>query len=147
MSFSRASTPSSSSYDYSTGILENFPYLKGREGQRWLGRRLNLRSSMNSVPGFSGMPGLSAAHVLWPRCWDWSPGMNQYREASKETNEYWIEFSPKHRGARSRLYRRRFLQVNTGWKALAEIYTKHSFAPFFKLKISAKNRQHFFAIE
>ena len=40
-----------------------------------------------------------------------------------------------------------FLQVNTRWKALAEIYTMHSFAPFFNLKISAKNRQHFFAIE
>ena len=49
--------------------------------------------------------------------------------------------------ARSRLYPRRFLQVNTRWKALAEIYTMHSFAPFFNLKISAKNRQHFFAIE
>ena len=54
------------------------------------------------------------------------------------------EFSPKRRGARSRLYRRRFLQVNTRWKALAEIYTMHSFAPFFNLEISAKNRQHFF---
>ena len=31
--------------------------------------------------------------------------------------------------ARSRLYRRRFLQVNTRWKALAEIHTMHSFAP------------------
>ena len=31
--------------------------------------------------------------------------------------------------ARSRLYRRRFLQVNTRWKA--EIYTMHSFAPFW----------------
>ena len=30
------------------------------------------------------------------------------------------------------------------WKALGEIYTTHSFAPFFKLNISAKNRQHFF---
>ena len=58
-----------------------------------------------------------------------------------------LNFPPKLRGARSRLYRRRFLQVNTRWKALAEIYTMHSFAPFFKLKISAKNRQHFFAIE
>ena len=58
-----------------------------------------------------------------------------------------LNFTPKLRGARSRLYRRRFLQVNTRWKALAEIYTMHSFAPFFNLKISAKNRQHFFAIE
>ena len=58
-----------------------------------------------------------------------------------------FEFSPNFRGARSRLYRRRFLQVNTRWKALAEIYTMHSFAPFFNLKLSVKNRQHFFAIE
>ena len=41
-----------------------------------------------------------------------------------------LNFPPKLRGARSRLYRRRFLQVNTHWKALAEIYTMHSFAPF-----------------
>ena len=31
--------------------------------------------------------------------------------------------------ARSRLYRSQILQVNTRWKALAEIYTMHSFAP------------------
>ena len=58
-----------------------------------------------------------------------------------------LNFPQKLRGARSRLYRRRFLQLNTRWKALAEIYTMHSFAPFFNLKMSAKNRQHFFAIE
>ena len=54
-------------------------------------------------------------------------------------------FSPKLRGVRSRLYRLRFLQVNTRWncKALAEIYTMDSFAPSFNLKISAKKkRQH-----
>ena len=33
--------------------------------------------------------------------------------------------------ARSQLYRSQFLQVNTRWKALAEIYTMHSFAPFW----------------
>ena len=43
-----------------------------------------------------------------------------------------LNFPPKLRGARSRLYRRRFLQVNTRWKALAEIYTMHSFAPFLE---------------
>ena len=32
--------------------------------------------------------------------------------------------------ARSRLYRSQMLQINTRWKALAEIYTIHSFAPF-----------------
>ena len=31
---------------------------------------------------------------------------------------------------RSRLYRSQILQVNIRWKALAEIYTMHSFAPF-----------------
>ena len=34
--------------------------------------------------------------------------------------------------ARSRLYRSQFLQVNPRWKALAEIYTMHSFAPFLE---------------
>ena len=88
-----------------------------------------------------------------------------------------LNFPPKLRGARSRLYRRRFLQVNTRWKALAEIYTMHSFAPFWNplakngekgpgqnnpekkrkqenerppfsnLKIFVKNRKFFFAIE
>ena len=32
---------------------------------------------------------------------------------------------------RSRLYRSQILQVNTRWKALVEIYTMHSFAPFW----------------
>ena len=58
-----------------------------------------------------------------------------------------LKFLPKLRGARSRLYRRRFLQVNTRWKALAEIYTMHSFAPFSNLIFFVKNRQNFFAIE
>ena len=52
-----------------------------------------------------------------------------------------LNFPPKLRGARSRLYRRRFLQVNTRWKALAEIYTMHSFAPFSNLNYFVKNRQ------
>ena len=51
------------------------------------------------------------------------------------------------RRARSRLYRSQILQVNTRWKALAEIYTMHSFAPFWNLKFFVKNRQNFFAIE
>ena len=33
-----------------------------------------------------------------------------------------------------------FLQVNTRWKALAEIYTMHSFAPFSNLNFFVKNR-------
>ena len=58
-----------------------------------------------------------------------------------------LNFHPKLRGAHSRLYRRRFLQVNTRWKALAEIYTMHSFAPFSNLNCFGKNRQNYFAIE
>ena len=64
-----------------------------------------------------------------------------------------LNFHPKLRGARSRLYRRRFFQVNTRWKALAEIYTMHSFAPFWNplaisnLNFFVKNRQFVFAIE
>ena len=48
--------------------------------------------------------------------------------------------------ARSRLYRSQILQANTRWKALAEIYTMHSFAPFSNRNFSVKNRQ-FFATE
>ena len=40
--------------------------------------------------------------------------------------------------ARSRLYRSQMLQANTRWKALAEMYTMHSFAPFSNLKIFIK---------
>ena len=36
---------------------------------------------------------------------------------------------------------------NMSWRPLAEIYTTHSFAPFFNLNMSAKNRHHFFANE
>ena len=61
--------------------------------------------------------------------------------------------------ARSRRNRSQILQVNTRWKALAEIYTMYSFdllctvlesnpfAPFSNLNFFVKNRQHFFAIE
>ena len=43
------------------------------------------------------------------------------------------------RRARSRLYRSQILQVNIRWKALAEIYTMHSFAPLSNLKILVDN--------
>ena len=45
--------------------------------------------------------------------------------------------------ARSRLYRSQILQVNTRWNALAEIYTKHCFAPFSKLKFLLKLAEFF----
>ena len=47
------------------------------------------------------------------------------------------------RSARSRLYRRRFLQVNTRWKALAEIYTMHSFAPVSNINFCLKTAELF----
>ena len=47
------------------------------------------------------------------------------------------------RRARSRLYRNQILQVNTRWKALAEIYTMHSFAPFSNLNFFVKNAESF----
>ena len=49
--------------------------------------------------------------------------------------------------ARYRQCRSQFLQENTRWKALAEIYAMHSFAPFSNLNFFVKNRQNFFAIE
>ena len=42
--------------------------------------------------------------------------------------------------ARSQLYRIQILQENMRWKALAEIYTLHSFAPFAKLNFLFKSR-------
>ena len=45
--------------------------------------------------------------------------------------------------ARSRLYRSQILQVNTRWKALAEIYTMHSFALFSNLNFFVKNAESF----
>ena len=74
-----------------------------------------------------------------------TPARKEKRVRSEGNIE--LNFPPKLRGARSRLYRRRFLQVNTRWKALAEIYTLHSFAPFSNLNFFVKNRQNFFAIE
>ena len=41
--------------------------------------------------------------------------------------------------ARSRRYRSQIWQVNTRWKALAEIYTKHSFSPFSMLNFMFEN--------
>ena len=45
--------------------------------------------------------------------------------------------------ARSRLYQSQNLQVNTRWKALAEIYTMHSFAPFSNLNFLVKLLRNF----
>ena len=55
-----------------------------------------------------------------------------YHEVSS-SNQTWgicTQRARKLYKARSRLYRSQILQVNARWKALAEIYTMHSFAPF-----------------
>jgi len=44
--------------------------------------------------------------------------------------------------ARSRLYRSQILKVNTHVKALAEIYTMHSFAPFLESKFEKPGKKN-----
>ena len=92
---------------------------------------------------------LSRTFTSWSRTARRRRAPKRRQVASRVRSEANIElnFPPKLRGARSRLYRRRFLQVNTRWKALAEIYTMHSFAPCSNLNFFVKNRQNFFAIE
>ena len=53
------------------------------------------------------------------------------------------------RAPRARLYRSQILQdvVNMRWKALAEIYTMHSFTPLCNLKILPKKRENFYKFE
>ena len=66
-------------------------------------------------PGASGCPGASAT---------WGIGTRRAGKLCK---------------AHSRRYRSQILQVKTRWKALAEIYTMHSFAPFSNLNVFVKN--------
>ena len=42
----------------------------------------------------------------------------------------------------SRLYRSQILQVNNRWKALAEIYKMHSFAPFLESKFEKPGKKY-----
>ena len=50
-----------------------------------------------------------------------------------------LNHSRKIKSPRYRLYRSQILQENMRWKALAEIYTMHSFAPFSKFNFLCKN--------
>ena len=54
-------------------------------------------------------------------------------DRGKGKGNFEVPFSrfPERFRARSRLYRSQILQVNPRWKALVEIYTMHSFAPFW----------------
>ena len=64
-------------------------------------------------------------------------------QTREKLNPWVVEKLKKLDQARSRLYRNQILQVNTRWKALAEIYTMHSFAPFSNLNFFVKNAESF----
>ena len=68
------------------------------------------------------------------------PGLEGDASALSKLNSWRLPKLIKIKSDRSQLYRRRFLQGNTRWKALAETYTMHSFAPRSNLKIFVKNR-------
>ena len=77
--------------------------------------------------------------------------LREVRHEEKHLNSYSLSFpncdcppfTETGHGSRSRLYRRQNLQVNTRWKALAEIYTMHSFAPFCTvLESNPKNEEN-----
>jgi len=94
-------------------------------------RTRSARHGSLSVPGLARAMGLCNG-TMEVVSWDAS--------ALSKLNSWRLPKLIKIKSARSRLYRRRFLQVNTRWKALAEIYTMHSFAPLSNLKIFVKNR-------
>ena len=66
---------------------------------------------------------------------------------SKEWNEYWIESPPKLGEARSRLYRRRILQLNSHFAAFFEIYNISIPSHRSDLENSVKTRHQFCEIE
>ena len=57
-----------------------------------------------------------------------------------------LNFPPKLRGARSRLYRRQNLQVNIRWKAIDEIYKICMLLHRSDLNISANFHRFFFGV-
>ena len=76
-----------------------------------------------------------------PRCEAWNLSwMVRYR-----TFLWFFSQMSKLYRARSRLYRRRFLQVNTRWKALDEIYKIYMLLHRSDLNISEKKSSIFFA--
>ena len=90
----------------------------------------------------------SAHHVSWPITGVYLAHFFQFcQSANSVTWGICTRRAGKLDRARPRLYRTQFLQINICWKALAEIYTMHSFAPFSNLNFFVKNRQTFFAIE
>ena len=74
------------------------------------------------------------------KCWTKLTNWSELR--NKERIEYWIEPPPKFWEARSRLYRRRSLQVNTHFSAVFEIYKIYIPLHRSDFKKLAKNCQH-----
>ena len=71
----------------------------------------------------------------------WPSRISMNRSATISCNPTWgicTRRACKLNRARSQLYRSQVLQENMRWKALAEIYTLHSFAPFSELKFLLK---------
>ena len=69
------------------------------------------------------------------------------RFRTTEWNEYWIESPPKLGEARSRLYRRRILQLNSHFSAFFEIYKISIPSHRSNLENSVKTRHQFCEIE
>ena len=86
-------------------------------------------------------------YTTWTTTFPSSRGTPSLGRGSKP--RLWARFETRKRHnntlfrARSLLYRRQILQVNMRWKALAEIYTMDSFAPFPPVKYLAKIRSTF----
>ena len=89
----------------------------------WGFSRVTLFSPLRQIQPADHMPNVLARLAFDFKCPDRGKGKGNFE----------VPFSrfPELFRARSRLYRSQILQVNTRWKALAEIYTMHSFAPFW----------------
>ena len=71
---------------------------------------------------------------------DWPSAANHADGIHREKLDPWVvEKLKKLNQARSRLYRNQILQENTRLKALAEIYTMHSFASFSNIHFFVKH--------
>ena len=112
------------------GLLRGLQHRPLRGGPR--GGRLGARR-----PGRAGRGSLSA----------WRRGRRAAAVRLRSEVNIELNFPPKLRGARSRLYRRRFLQVNTHFSALFEIYKISIPSHRSDLENSVKNRHQFCEIE
>ena len=73
--------------------------------------------------------------------WETLSGLQIRGSKFRSSSSKFRELELQNFRARSRLYRSQILQVNTCWKALPEIYTMHSFAPFSNSDSSRRQRR------